>query len=120
MMKIHLNNLCFFAFHGIYAEERLLGNDFEVNIEVGYTPISIPVLYINDTINYVEVYELVKQRMSTPTSLLETLATDIASAILAQFSLAEEVIISINKVRPPIEQFRGQLGVSFELKRQQQ
>lgn len=117
MMKIHLSKLCFFAFHGIYDEERILGNDFEVNIEVGYTPSSLPVLYIQQTINYVDVYELVKKRMSTPTPLLETLATDIASAILAQFSLAEQVIISIDKVRPPIEQFKGQLGVSFELKR---
>jgi dihydroneopterin aldolase len=117
MMKIHLSKLYFFAFHGIYEEERLLGNDFEVNIEVGFTPASLPVLHIKDTINYVDVYGLVKKRMSIPTALLETLATDIAIAILAQFSLAEQVFISIDKVRPPIEQFRGRLGVSFELKR---
>ena len=38
MMTIHLHKLRFHAFHGIYAEEKVLGGEFEVNLSVNYTP----------------------------------------------------------------------------------
>ena len=32
-MTIHLHNLLFHAFHGIYEQEKIVGNDFEVNVK---------------------------------------------------------------------------------------
>ena len=55
--------------------------------------------------------------MAIPTPLLETVVTDLAQKILAQFSLAEEVLISIRKMHPPVSNMQGSVGVSFELKR---
>ena len=73
--------------------------------------------HLTDTVDYIAVYELVKKRMAIPTPLLETVVTDIAQKILAQFSLAEEVFISIRKMYPPVSKIQGSVGVSFELKR---
>jgi len=49
--------------------------------------------------------------------LLETIATELALAIFERFDFIEEVKISIKKLTPPIVQFEGTVGVSFELKR---
>jgi dihydroneopterin aldolase len=34
LLTIHLNNLLFHAYHGLYEEEQILGNNFEVNITI--------------------------------------------------------------------------------------
>jgi dihydroneopterin aldolase len=117
MLSIHLHNLRFFAHHGIYEEEKILGNEFELNITVKHSPQRLPVKHLEDTVDYIAVYELVKKRMAIPTPLLETLATEIAQQILLQFVLAEEVFLSIRKLHPPVSQLQGSVGVSFEIKR---
>jgi dihydroneopterin aldolase len=117
LLTIHLHNLIFHAHHGLFAEEQLLGNDFEVNISIKHLPAKEKIISLEQTINYVAVHELVKQRMKQPTPLLETLAQEICEAILAKFSLAEEVFFSIKKLNPPIINFQGSVGISFELKR---
>jgi dihydroneopterin aldolase len=117
LLQIHLKNVQFFAYHGIYAEERKLGNYFEVNIDIWHQPNALPVLHMKDTIDYVRVYELVKQRMAKPTPLLETVVTEIAQSVLAEFKLATKIVISIDKLCPPILSFEGKVGVSFTLER---
>lgn len=117
MLSIHLSNMLFHSFHGLYEEESVLGNDFRVDITVWHEPAVIPVHHLNETINYVAVYELVKKRMEVPTKLLETLATVIAQDILDHFKQAEKVKISIDKLHPPIREFSGSVGVGFELQR---
>jgi len=117
--SVLLKDLRFFAFHGLYEGEKVLGNDFLVNLEIGYTPKQFPVQHIEDTIDYAAVYQLVKSRMNIPTPLLETLVSDIAREILAQFSLSDYVRITIEKMRPPVPQFTGSLGVSLTLNREE-
>jgi dihydroneopterin aldolase len=119
MLSILLNKIIFFGYHGIYEEEKLLGNEFELDIIVKHSPKQLPVKHLPDTIDYIAVYELVKNRMAIPTPLLETLATDIAKQVLEQFALAEAVSISIHKLHPPVAQFRGSVGVHFELTRKE-
>lgn len=116
--SVLLKDLQFFAFHGLYEEEKILGNDFKVNLEIGYTPQHFPARNIEDTIDYAAVYQLVKNRMKIPTPLLETLVAEIAMDILAQFSLSDYVTITVEKMRPPVPQFIGSLGVSLTLNRE--
>jgi 7,8-dihydroneopterin aldolase/epimerase/oxygenase len=118
LFHIHLKKLLFHSHHGIFKEEQIIGNQFEVNIRVSYTPVSLPILHLKDTINYAKIFELVEKRMAMPTPLLETVASEIAIEILAQFSLAETVFISIDKLHPPIKKIQGSVGVSLELKRE--
>ncbi len=119
MLSIHLHNIIIFAHHGIYEEEKLLGNHFELNISIQHSPERIPVKHLSDSIDYVSVYELVKKRMAIPTPLLETVVTEMAVEILKQFALAEQVSISIRKMYPPIPGISGSVGVSFELNRKE-
>ena len=117
MMTISLHQLRFHAYHGIYQEEKVLGGSFEVNLHARYTPPQLPVADLNHTVNYAKLYALVKQEMEQPCPILETFVTKLATDILAQFSIVEEVEISIIKLRPPIIAVEGSVGVSFTLKR---
>jgi len=101
----------------LYEEERVLGNDFIIDLDVKYHPASLPIQQIEETINYVSLYELVKKHMQVATPLLETVISNMALDILAQFSLCEEVHIAIRKMHPPIAQFTGATGVSISLNR---
>src|SRR5215471_8531397 len=102
MLTIELSGLRFHAYHGLYHEEKKLGGDFEVNVTVIHQPLKIPILHINETIDYTAVYTLVKEIMQHAQPLLETVATKIAAEILTRFSHAEEVFVSITKLNPPI------------------
>ena len=116
MLSIHLHQLQFRAYHGLHEEEKIKGNDFEVDAVIYYRPRKI-IQSIDDTINYEEVYELIEARMQIATPLLETVAMEIAHEILNKYLLAEKVKISIKKINPPIKNIRGSVGVSFELRR---
>ena len=69
---------------------------------------------IDDTVNYAEVYEIVKYKMNKPTLLLEVLAADMATAIYSFNNRIHKISITIKKVTPPIKNFSGQVGVTFE------
>ena len=116
MLSIHLNNLSFFSYHGLYDHERVEGNFFTVNATIHYHPVGL-VDSIEQTVDYVSVYELIKTRMTIATPLLETIVMELAEEILAKYSLAQEVYISLTKEKPPIANFEGSVGVSYSLKR---
>lgn len=111
-MTIHLHNLKFFAFHGVHEEERILGGEFEVNADVSlHTTV---VESMNDTVNYVTVYELIKKRMAVPTVLLEILMQEIISDIKLLDERINSISIQIYKSNPPIHNFQGRVGVSIK------
>lgn len=116
-MKILLNDLRFYGYHGLYDAEQRSGTYFIVNIELKYTEAKV-INTIEETVNYAEVFELVKTEMGIATPLLETLAHRISGNILARFSLIEHITISIEKEAPPIPNFNGRsVGVVLELNR---
>jgi dihydroneopterin aldolase len=117
MISICLQNLQFKAFHGLYAEEKVLGNVFEVNLTVKYQPEILPITNINQTINYQNLFEIVERRMNVATELLETLVTLISDDIATAFPFIKNIEISITKKNPPISKFNGSVAVSFEINR---
>lgn len=117
LMKIQLKDVRLSGFHGLEKGEEVVGGEFEVNLTVSYKPTNNTILSISDTIDYTALLNLVKQRMRTPAHLLETLATEMASEIIAKFPVAVEVEISIFKLHPPIENFQGSVGVTYIIKK---
>lgn len=113
MIHIHLDRLRFRGFHGVFEEERVLGNDYEVDLSIAFNPTS-SVLAIDETIDYTAVYNLVKSRMMLPCPLLETLVMDITAEIRRRYARVEKIRVSIKKLYPPVNSFEGSVGVSFE------
>jgi dihydroneopterin aldolase len=114
MMVIHLHAIRFRGFHGVHEEERILGGEFEVDLSVSFKPGESIISELDQTIDYTRLYDLVKKRMATPTPLLETIATEIASVIQSEYSEIIKISISIKKLYPPVNNFEGSVGVSFE------
>ena len=117
MLSIHLQHLRFHANHGLYKEEKIIGNEFEVDVTVKYYPPQLPVIEIQKTIDYASIFQLIKERMDQPVDLLETFVSETALGILKKFKVAEEVFISIKKMHPPLINFEGNVVVSFEVKK---
>lgn len=102
--QITLRGLTFFAFHGVLPEERQQGNRFVVDL-VLEADISRAVRTDNldDTVNYAEVYEVVRREMAVPSQLLEHVCGRIATALLDAFAPLQRVRVSVTKRNPPIE-----------------
>jgi len=118
MLTIELTGLRFHAFHGLYKEEKKIGGDYEVNVTIQHLPKKLPVIHIDETIDYTVVYKLINELMQRPEPLLETVASLIASEILRKFSQAETVAVSVTKLNPPIIAFQGSVGVKCVLNRE--
>ncbi len=113
MYSIHLKDLLFFAQHGIHEEERLIGTNFEVSVTIDFKS-EAEIQSIHETINYVAVYKAIKDNMAIPEPLLETLAARIIHTIYLLDDRITTIYITINKLQPPINNFSGKVGVSFQ------
>lgn len=113
MMTIQLHKLRFYAYHGLYAEEKKTGNEFEVDLSVSYEPIAGTVTDISDTVNYARLYELVKTEMQKPRHLLETLVMETAEIIHLSFPQVKKIEIGISKLHVPIAKFTGIAAVTY-------
>ena len=112
MVSIQLKNLLFFSHHGIHEEEKILGNTFEVNVDISFNG-NERIDSLEQTINYTSVYRIIKQRMAIPSGLLETLAQDIAHQVHAHDNRILSITVSIEKKNPPIPGMEGSVGVTY-------
>ena len=112
MLTIHLHNLLFHSFHGMYKEEKILGNDFEVNVDVSIKA-QENITKLRQSVDYVSVYSIIKEVMDQPTPLLEKLVQELAEKIRLLDEKIEGVAISIKKLNPPIGNLQGTVGVSY-------
>ncbi|MEP7109439.1 MAG: dihydroneopterin aldolase [Ferruginibacter sp.] len=113
MITIHLHDLLFHSFHGVYEEEKILGNEFEVSADVVVDAPGL-ITALRQTVDYSTIYDIIKNRMLQSTSLLETVAQELGLAIYAIDQRVKSVNITIKKLSPPIENFRGIVGVSYK------
>ena len=116
-MRISLDNLVFFGYHGLYAEEKKLGNTYIVEVIIDFTAKQSSINHLEQTIDYVHVYGLIKKWMAIPKPLLETLAGNMVDDILNTEILAEKVIVKITKQHLPIAEFEGTASVLIEKSR---
>ena len=114
LLTISVNNLRFYAYHGLYAEEKNIGTEFEVNLSVVYNPATVVVNDIEVTVNYVALYDLIKAEMQKPRELLETFLMEVTEHIHVAFPQIKKVEVAATKLNPPIAKFVGTVGVKYE------
>lgn len=113
-MHIYLNDLIFNGYHGVYPAEKKIGNTFKVDVRIHFTPASSNIQKLEETIDYVQVYALIKKIMEVPTPLLETIVSTIADQILATHPIAEIVYVKITKQQLAVPYFEGTTAVDIE------
>ncbi len=101
--SIELKNMHFFAYHGVLEHETTHGNNFSVTLRFT-ADLSEPCLSddVADTINYAQVYELVKEEMATPSQLIENAAYRILRKVKDVFPQIERIEVELSKKNPPV------------------
>ncbi|EAE7466791.1 dihydroneopterin aldolase [Listeria monocytogenes] len=119
MDKIYLNELVFYGYHGVLAEETKLGQTFRVSLILGLSTKKAGISdSVEDTVSYADVYETVKEIVEgKPFKLIEALAEKIASEVLTGYPLLEEVTVKLIKPNPPIPGHYDSVAVEIERKR---
>jgi len=101
MGKILLEGMKFYAYHGVYEEEQIIGNYFTVDVHIDtsfHKATSTDSVF--DTINYETVYLICQAEMKKKVQLIETLMERIIIALKHQFSTIQAVAIRIEKANP--------------------
>lgn len=113
--EICLEKARFFARHGVMEQERVVGNEFEVNvmIRVAYSE-AIAADNLDATVSYADLFDIVKSEMEKPRQLLEAVAASIVTEIKACFPFVMGGEVSVRKVSPPIPGFTGSASVSLK------
>lgn len=114
MAVITINDMRFYAHHGCFEQERVIGTHFRVDLAFMTDTSKAEVSdNISDTVSYLDVYQVVKAEMMTPSHLLEHVARRIGERVLADFAAVETVTVKVCKLNPPLG---GQMeSVSVEL-----
>lgn len=113
MYHINLKNLEFYAYHGYYQEENLIGNTFLVDIMVAIPAAIYENENLGSTINYEIIYDIVKTQMQNPQKLLETVLENIEKQLLVLSNHLQKVEIHLTKKHLPIDGFIGHAMVSL-------
>lgn len=114
--KIYLRNVRFHAFHGVLPQERIVGNDYLVNLVLDYDFSSaMKTDDLQGTLNYAEVYQKVREEMAVPSKLLEHVAGRIAHRLFSDFPEIQKLQLSITKVNPPMDADSDGAGVEVVL-----
>ncbi len=112
---IRLCNMQFYGRHGVNPEEQVLGQRFEVDVDLRVD--TRPAALQDDlhlTINYAQVYKAVKQIVEEEHfALIEALAETIAMHIGRHFA-PESVRVCVRKPHAPIKGVLDYVAVDIE------
>lgn len=113
---IHLKKLRFHAFIGVGAQERLTGNDFEVDLRL-QTDVSVAMKTddVTNTVSYAEAYDEVALVMSEPCNLVENAAFKMAERMMKRWPQIAAVDIKLIKINPPMGADCDGAGVELHL-----
>ena len=113
--QVSIDDIRIFAFHGLYPEERILGNWYTLDVLVESESQPNFSDDIANTIDYSQIYAICKQVMASPVDLLETVAESIAQRIKSDLSQQVSVLVQISKENPPMGISGGQSTVVYRL-----
>lgn len=118
--SIYLRDMLFHACHGVTSQEHKVGHEFTVNIRIDY-PLEAACRTdaLEDTLNYAELFDIVREEMAHECKLIEHLAGRIAGRIFGSYPLVTTVDIDICKHNPPIGGNLKGAGVHISFKNQQ-
>ncbi|MEK4848870.1 dihydroneopterin aldolase [Paenibacillus sp. FSL H7-0756] len=117
MDKMKLHRMEYYGYHGVFEEERKLGQRYYIDLEL---ELDLQGAGLSDdleqTVNYAEVHVEVKKIVETQSfKLIEALAERIASGLLDTYTVINAVTVQVTKPHPPFDiHFQG---VTVELRR---
>ncbi len=116
--RIEIRGLLGDAVHGVDEEERRSPQPFEIDLDLH---LDVSAAAAGDALAYTADYHVAVSAAGAvmagpPRALLETLAEEIAAAVLADPRL-EAVTVAVRKLRPPVPERLGSAGVRITRRR---
>jgi 7,8-dihydroneopterin aldolase/epimerase/oxygenase len=100
---IKVENIRVFAHHGCLKEETKIGSDYRVDLKVeANLQTSAKSDKLSDTVDYVFLNRIVREEMTIPSYLLETVGKRILDRIFNEDKLINKATIWVSKLNPPI------------------
>lgn len=119
MDKIYINDLEFIAYHGVFPEEKKLGQKFFVSVEMLIDTREAGITgNLEKSIHYGYVAADIEKIFSKKSyNLIETCAENIAVEILRKYELIHEIKVIVKKPWAPIQMHFKDVAVEINRKR---
>lgn len=103
MGQLVLENMEFYAHHGHFREEKIIGGRFSVDLIIE-TELSKASQSddLQDAVDYSRIYEAVRSQMAESSNLVEHLAARIVDAVYAVSDKITRVTATVSKLNPAI------------------
>ncbi len=100
---IELINMEFYAYHGCFEEEQIIGNRFLVSFSAE-TDLTTPGESdnLNDALNYQELFNMIKAEMEITSHLIESVALRVLNRAKLNFPSIQWAQVRISKLNPPV------------------
>ena len=103
LYTIHLQDMEFRAYHGCYDLEQMVGNRFRVELKISAELGEVAERDdVTLAVNYLTVYEVVREQMRITQRTIERVAQNIIVAVKARFPQIVEVECTVAKIAPPL------------------
>ena len=117
-MKVQtcLENLEFFAYHGMYDFEKINGGKFRVDITLTENVADNKnYALIGDVLDYEKVFAIVNSEMEIPRDFIETVAQSIITKLKTDYNHLENITVKITKYNPAGNFDGGNASVSLSV-----
>lgn len=119
LTSINITGLKTYGYHGLFDEERTLGQKFTFDIAAKLQDVET---HRDDQLNSSVRYDAVVEEAimiagSSRFQTLEALGETIALGLLGRFELMESVVVAVSKQSPPIPHTIDQVGVEVSIRR---
>ena len=100
---IRLQNIRTFSYHGCLQEEKKIGSDYRVDLNIK-TDLrrSATSDELKDTVDYVLLNRIVVEEMALRSNLLEHVAHRIIARVFREIAAVSRITLSVSKLNPPI------------------
>ena len=113
---ILLQGLQYHAFIGVGEQEQVVGNDYVLDLRLGYPfAAAMESDVVDDTLNYADVFNVVSEVMKQPSKLLEAAAGKIIKELCARYKRLESIDLKLVKRNPPMGADCDSTGVELHL-----
>ena len=103
MAIISIEKMEFYSYHGCFEEERKIGTWFNVDLSMEVDTSKAELSdNLEETVNYQEVYAVVKREMMISSNLLENVARRIINAVKKEFPAVSYAWVKVKKMNPPL------------------
>jgi dihydroneopterin aldolase len=109
---IRIEDMEFYAFHGHFKEEQIVGNKFLIDLEIE-TDLDKPGISdkLEDATDYSVACRIVKLEMEKKSKLLENIAKRILDALYVNMKNIKKATVRIKKMNPPVGAKVGSVSV---------